>query len=61
MRDRPRPGTRVRVVGTGREGEVMPYEMQWESHSFPVRFSDGIWRRMLPYDMEEVPQVAQSG
>ncbi len=47
----------MRVIGGAREGEVMPYEMQWALCSFPVRFSDGIWRRMLPGDVEEVPQV----
>jgi hypothetical protein len=47
------------MVGGAREGEVMPYEMQWARSSFPVRFPDGIWRRMLPYDVEEIPQVAQ--
>ncbi len=60
MKDRPKPGTRVRIVGGGKEGEVMPYEMQWARCSFPVRFSDGIWRRMLPGDVEEVPQATQS-
>lgn len=50
----------MRIIGGAREGEVMPYEMQWERCSFPVRFSDGIWWRMLPYDVEEIQQVAQS-
>jgi len=50
----------VRIIGGVREGEVMPYEMQWAGCSFPVRFSDGIWRKMLPGDVEEVPQVAET-
>jgi len=59
MKDRPRPGIRVRIIGGVREGEVMPYEMQWAGCSFPVRFSDGIWQKVLPGDVEEVPQVAE--
>jgi hypothetical protein len=36
MKDRPRPGIRVRIIGGAREGEIMPYEMQWAGYSFPV-------------------------
>ncbi|QWF79020.1 hypothetical protein HUW46_02421 [Amycolatopsis sp. CA-230715] len=42
-RDRPRPGTRVRITEPGRyyglQGTVTFYEGQWNSSTFPVRIA----------------------
>jgi hypothetical protein len=59
MRECPKPGTVVRKKfgETFLDGVVMYYEMEWNSGIFPVRFSDGIWRLMVPSLVEEVPPL----
>jgi hypothetical protein len=37
-----------------REGVVMHYETQWRGHTVPVRFDDGIWRMMLPSELDVI-------
>ena len=56
VKDRPLPGAVVRacVEGTVREGVVMHYETQWHGHTVPVRFDDGIWRMMLPSELDVI-------
>ena len=56
MKERPPPGTVVRatVEGAVHEGIVMHYETQWHGHTVPVRFDDGIWRMMLPSELDAV-------
>lgn len=55
MKERPPPGTAIRanVDGAVRDGVVMPYEMEWDRCTFPVRFSDLVWRMMLLGEVEE--------
>jgi hypothetical protein len=44
------PGTRVRLKreegDPPLEGWVQPYDMEYSSGTFPVKFDDGIWRKM---------------
>jgi hypothetical protein len=56
MKERPPPGAIVRAIVEGvlRDGVVMHYETQWHGHTVPVRFDDGIWRMMLPSELEVV-------
>lgn len=49
----PQPGTWVRQAlydGGYRDGQVMPYDRRFFS-TFPVRFTDGIWRIMGDRDV----------
>lgn len=53
-------GTRVSLPRDGRPlgGVVQPYEPQYSDGTFPVRFEDGIWRRM---SVRDVTVVAHTG
>ncbi len=46
-------GTRVSVQRDGGSlgGVVQPYEPQYSDGTFPVRFDDGIWRKMTARDV----------
>ncbi|MDQ4039738.1 MAG: hypothetical protein M3313_15655 [Actinomycetota bacterium] len=49
-------GTRVSLQRDGRPlgGVVQPYEPQYSDGTFPVRFDDGIWRKMSVRDVTVV-------
>jgi len=54
------PGTRVSLRRDGRPlgGVVQPYEPQYSDGTFPVRFDDGIWRKMTINDVTVVAPPA---
>ncbi len=50
-------GTRVCLQRDGAAplgGVVQPYEPEYSDGTFPVRFDDGIWRRMTARDVSVV-------
>jgi hypothetical protein len=49
-------GTRVSIPRDGKPlgGVVQPYEPQFSDGTFPVRFDDGVWRRMTSNDVTVV-------
>ncbi len=49
-------GTRVSIRRDGKPlgGVVQPYEPQFSDGTFPVRFDDGIWRKMTSNDVTVV-------
>ena len=53
-------GTRVslRCDGCPLGGVVQPYEPQYSDGTFPVRFDDGIWRKMTVNDVTVVAPPA---
>ena len=54
------PGTRVSLQCAGGPlgGVVQPYEPQYSDGTFPVRFDDGIWRKMTVNDVTVVAPPA---
>lgn len=54
------PGTRVCLQreGVPLGGVVQPYEPQYSDGTFPVRFDDGIWRKMTVNDVTVVAPPA---
>ncbi|MCA1671892.1 MAG: hypothetical protein LC799_06690 [Actinobacteria bacterium] len=53
-------GTRVSVQRDGGPlgGVVQPYEPEYSDGTFPVRFDDGIWRKMTVRDVTVVASPA---